>query len=322
MPPSPAGSSCGVRTRRPWSLSPAATASSRRRLRNTPPERTTVSVPYRDGRSHAGLDRAVGQRPVKASRDLCRRGSGANVGADLARSSLAGRSRSCRPVSPRASDTTLARRDRTRPPARSPPAPHRRSPGAGRRARRRRRRVVPRSWSAGRQSRCWRAASRGSSAPGPREPRSVSGRAGGSSESEDSCSHAQAIRHGCRIACAPPGSRTGMQRADPAAGADVAEEQLSAPQRTVGPVAGPVEDRPDRCPRLTVLGQAARPCARGGAGRRSARRRPAPGRTSWRGTPGAGHRPPARVQPRTDAGNARSLPRTTASVSRFSRSPM
>ena len=71
-------------------------------------------------------------------------------------------------------------------------------------------------------------------------------------------SQAQAIRHGCRIAASPPGSRTGHRCATRSNAGQVAAQDLPAPHRAVGAVARAVEDRADRRPGLAVLGQARR----------------------------------------------------------------
>src|SRR5689334_17074647 len=48
------------------------------------------------------------------------------------------------------------------------------------------------------------------------------------------------------------------ERADPAKAPDTAVQQLAAPDRSVEPVPGAVEDRPDRSAGLPVLGEAGR----------------------------------------------------------------
>ena len=108
-----------------------------------------------------------------------------------------------------------------------------------------------------------------------------------------SSSHAQAIRHGSRIAASPPGIRTGHSWPIRSKPAQVAAQQLAAPDRAVGAVAGAVVDRARR--RLdAVLGEARRevgvvvldgdaPAGRGRA------------RTWSTGTPGAGRARRARA---------------------------
>ncbi len=69
-------------------------------------------------------------------------------------------------------------------------------------------------------------------------------------------SQAQAIRQGCLIAAAPPGSRTGQQQPGALVAAEAAGQQLPAPDGAVRPVAGAVVDRADRRALLAVLGEA------------------------------------------------------------------
>ena len=83
--------------------------------------------------------------------------------------------------------------------------------------------------------------------------------------------------------------------------ADVAEQQLAAPDRAVEPVPGAVEDRADARARARRARPGTRPGARGGAGPRSARRRRARARTSSTGTRGGGRGRRPRARPRTAA---------------------
>ena len=102
-----------------------------------------------------------------------------------------------------------------------------------------------------------------------------------------SSSQAQAIRQGSRIAASPPGIRTGHRWPMRSKPVQVAAQELAAPDRAVGAVAGAVVDRARR-----ALGS---PCSarHGGevrvvvldADRRAGRGR---ARTWSRGTPGAG----------------------------------
>ena len=104
----------------------------------------------------------------------------------------------------------------------------------------------------------------------PARPRAPPGCGG--SGSVAAASHAQAIRQGSRIACSPPGMRDRPQMGCAAEVAEVPDQELAAPDRAVGAVAGAVEDHPDH---RSGLGRA-RPCswprARDGAARRGARR--------------------------------------------------
>ena len=72
---------------------------------------------------------------------------------------------------------------------------------------------------------------------------------------------AAATRHGSRIAASPPGSGTGSRCASRSKPAEVAAQQLAAPERPVGAVARAVEDERERRALLAVLGE-----ARGGVG--------------------------------------------------------
>ena len=82
--------------------------------------------------------------------------------------------------------------------------------------------------------------SRGSTAPARADG------SGGSPPAAAARSHEQAIRQGSRIAAAPPGQRHRPQVADALEAAQVAEQELAAPDRAVGAVAGAVEDRARR----------------------------------------------------------------------------
>ncbi len=54
------------------------------------------------------------------------------------------------------------------------------------------------------------------------------------------------------------GKRNGLEPREPLEAVEVAAQQLAAPERPVGPVAGAVEDERERRPRLAVLGEARR----------------------------------------------------------------
>ena len=129
-------------------------------------------------------------------------------------------------------------------------------------------------------------------------------RIGGGSPSA-SPSQAHAIRHGWRIACSPPGRRTGRS-ADALEAAQVAEQQLAAPDGAVRAEARAVVDRTDRGPARRAR-RARRRGARGGAARRRARTLALQRVARSTGSPGAGRarRPPARR--RTAARSARRL---------------
>ena len=70
--------------------------------------------------------------------------------------------------------------------------------------------------------------------------------------------HATPIRHGSRTARVAARQPHGAEVADPLEPAQVAGEQLAAPDGAVAAVARAVEDRADRRPGLPVLGQAGR----------------------------------------------------------------
>ena len=96
------------------------------------------------------------------------------------------------------------------------------------------------------------------------------------------------------------GQRHRLEVREPLEAGEVAAQQLAAPERPVGAVAGPVEDERERGAGLAVLGEAS-----GGVGvvvlaRRRARR-PAPAPTSSPGTRGAGRGRRARARRRSIA---------------------
>ncbi len=90
----------------------------------------------------------------------------------------------------------------------------------------------------------------------PVDARAAIARGGAASAPSAATSHAHAIRHGSRTARSPPGRRTGRRCPTRVEPAQVADQDLAAPDRAVGAVAGTVEDRADGGPGLAVLGQA------------------------------------------------------------------
>ena len=95
------------------------------------------------------------------------------------------------------------------------------------------------------------------------------------------------MRHGSRIAASPPGSGTGSRWARRSNDAEVAAQQLAAPERPVGAVARCRRRRARAPGRSRRARPGRRRRGRGGAGRRRARR-PARAPTSSTGTRGAG----------------------------------
>ena len=80
----------------------------------------------------------------------------------------------------------------------------------------------------------------------------------GAARAPISASHAQAIRHGSRIARLAAGHPHRPEVPDALESAQVAAQQLAAPDGAVGAVAGAVVDRADRRRRHAVLGEARR----------------------------------------------------------------
>ncbi len=78
----------------------------------------------------------------------------------------------------------------------------------------------------------------------------------GGGVSPAAASHAHAIRQGSRTAASPPGSRTGKRSPTRSYPAQVAGQDLAAPDRAVGPVSGAVEDGADRRLGYAVLRKA------------------------------------------------------------------
>ncbi len=235
-------------TRNPSSSSRRRVEASRRRFWKLPPESTTVRGSAAVGAGRGGRG---GDRLVEGGGDLGARPPGARGRRAPPRSSAA--------PSPKRPRVRLGRR-RRRPAARarSPPGP-RRSPARARRAApRRRRRAGPsptsaaRSRSSARRTRgpARRTAPAGRRARGRRPP----------------------MRHGSRIAAAPPGQRHRVEVGDALERRQVAAQELAAPERPVGAVAGAVEDERERRARARRARPGRRRRGRGGAARRRARR--------------------------------------------------
>ena len=240
--------------------SPPQPHSIRRRFWNTPPESTTRSVPRGGGRARQastvtaaialwkrlatapGAAPAVAGRPPRrgssradrSTRPSARRDSSADrIAAALGR--VARRlelDRRLALVSRRAARSAAQRGDRVEQPAHA----------GGHAARRR---------PCGRAPRTWRQRTRRRAARPARDRR----RLGPSRPSPAAASQAHAIRHGWRIACAPPGSRTGRGSPDALEAVEAADQQLPAPDRAVGAVPGRRRRSRRRPVRLAVLGE-------------------------------------------------------------------
>ena len=230
MPPSFGGTSRCVSTRKPSASSRPRVESSSRRFWKLPPERTTVRglVRLRAGRRRPGGDRLV------------ERGGDLRPGPSRARARRSSRYEAGRC---RRSATGTAR------------------PGGRRRAARARSPPGPRSDTVSRTPS--RAATASKRRPMPEESGALTLRL-----SRTSCHRGHgtgrpprsrwtaAMRHGSRIAASPPGSGTGSRCASALERGEVAAQQLAAPERPVGPVAGAVEDERERRALLAVLGEA------------------------------------------------------------------
>ena len=302
--------------------SAAAVRSSSSRFWNTPPESTTVPSPRAAAPPRTRSRRRRGHGVVEARRDD--RGT--------ARRRAPGRRRTARTVARASSTSAVADRQRVAAASPASPRPQRLELDrrlalvvdlrrAARRARRRRRTAGPTLVVSGEATPG--AASPATAAPARRVDarRERRGTAGSARRAPR-----PATRRPSATARGSPRSPPGMPHRPQVPGAlearQVADQQLAAPDRAVGAVAGAVVDRPDRRAGLAVLGQAGREVGVMVLHPDELDARRARARTWSTGTRGAGRGRPPRARPRTGARSARCPRVKERSVSQFVRSPM
>ena len=323
MPPSLGGSSRGRSTVNPRSSSSRTLRAEQQRVLEHPAaqrhhvEPALLALAGRPGRRPASATAAWNRAAIDARRPRPRRTSSTTARTTGRRRPRAGsrppRTRRARPVRRRTGPAT---------PARSPPRPRSRRCAGRRPARTPRRRAGP-CWRWARSRGRCRAGGRGRTAPAPgRRPRR------GGRRSQATPARAEVgQRHpvGPQHAGVAAGERDVAEVGRPAERLVAGDQDLAAPDRAVGAVAGAVEGDPDH---LVVRCRGrARPSptrrARGGAARRGPRgRRRARGPRPTSGSPGARRRPPAPGRTPVSSSRCRSEAVSASWVARSSRSPM